>query len=154
MYSVEMIDSTEMKAQKDIVKIAIVEDDVYYNKILLKYVQTICNQSSYPQYEFEFFSFYNAHDCIEQMDEDLDIMILDYLLINEEEDDVLNAMDVIRELKRMNSECKVILFSGQQSAHTTIELMKAGIYEYIDKSVNGSDRIGAVIHRILAKRAS
>jgi response regulator of citrate/malate metabolism len=138
-----------MKKLKTI-KIAIVEDDVYYNKTLTRYVQNICNDQVYRDHVFEIKSFYNAHDCIEELEDDLSIMILDYFLFNEDEDDILTGGDVLEEVKKHCPECKVIVASAQQSAQTTAELLQNGVFEYIDKNVNSKNRIGAILQRAIA----
>ncbi|MFT5601478.1 MAG: response regulator of citrate/malate metabolism [Flavobacteriales bacterium] len=132
------------------IKIAIVEDDVYYNKTLTRYIQNICNEQVYKGHIFEIKSFYNAHDCIEELEDDLNIMILDYFLFNEDEDDVLTGGDVLDVVKEHCPDCKVIVASAQQSAHTTAELLRNGVFEYIDKNVNTSNRIGAILQKVIA----
>ena len=76
-----------MIPRKKVIKIFIVEDDPYYNRLLTKYVETLCNEKVYPQCKFEIHSFLTAHECIEQLDDDISIMLLDYFLFNDEEED-------------------------------------------------------------------
>ena len=136
------------------IKIAVVEDNVYLNKVLTKYLQGICTPSNYPGFQFQWHSYLNAHDCIETMETDLDIMILDYVLMNDEEDDILTATDVLKELQHLNESCKVIVFSGQTSPYITAQLMKSGVYEYVDKNTNGNDRLGAVVQQLIKRIAA
>ena len=138
-----------MKKLKTI-KIAIVEDDVYYNKTLNRYVQNICNSQVYPDHHFEIKSFFTAHDCIEELEDDLDIMILDYFLFNETEEDVLTGSDVLEVVKTHCPNCKVIVASAQQSTHITNMLVEKGIFEYIDKNINSQNRIGAILQKAIA----
>ncbi len=137
-----------MKLIKDL-KIVIVEDDLYYNKTLTKYVETICNEKTYPNFHFYIKSYLNAHEFIEEMENDTNIIILDYLLINEDDDEIINGDQVISEAFKFCPNCKIIMVSGQQNSHNTAEMMKKGVYEYIDKNVNSKDRIGAVIQTLL-----
>ncbi len=131
------------------IKIVIVEDDLYYNKALTKYVQTICNEKTYSGLKFEICSYLNAHDCIEAMDDSMDIMILDYFLVNHDEEDVLTGEDVLKELKTYAPNCKVIVVSAQQSASKTAHLMRNGIYDYVDKNVSSKNRVGALLQKLL-----
>lgn len=135
--------------RRKIVKIVIVEDDNYYNKALTKYVHTLCNPAVYPKFDFEIKSFDNAHDCIRELENDIEVMILDYFLTNDNEVDVLNGADVLAEVNKHCPNCKVIMVSALQNAHTATEMMRQGIYEYVDKNVNSKDRIGAVLQRAL-----
>ncbi|MEX1001573.1 MAG: hypothetical protein WDZ35_05610 [Crocinitomicaceae bacterium] len=131
------------------IKIVIVEDDKYYNQMLSRYVKNICNNSVQKNFDCEIQSYYNAHECIEELDDDTDFMILDYFLENKEEDDVLSAEDVIKEAKIHCPDCKIIVVSAMRNAHKAAELMKSGIYEYVDKNVNTTNRIGSLLQKAL-----
>ncbi len=138
-----------MKTKKHL-KIVIVEDDLYYNKALTKYLNTLFNSSAYPQFDFEIKSYLNAHDCIEELEDDTDIMVLDYHLINKEETDVLTGLDIVKEAKKHCPNCKIVMVSSQQNAYVTSELMKQGVYEYIDKTINTKNRVGSVLQQIIS----
>lgn len=133
------------------IRIVIVEDDLYYNRLLTKYVRTICNSNVYPDFTFEILSYTNADDCIKELDDNTDIMILDYFLAGEDDTEILTGGDVLNEVKQYCPSCKVILISAMRNAHLAAELMRKGIYEYIDKNVNSRDRIGAVLQRALSE---
>lgn len=137
-----------MKLKKDI-KIVIVEDDIYYNKALTKYVETICDERTYPNFHFTIKSYLTAHECIEELEDDTNIIILDYLLINEDDDEVINGDEVINVAHKFCPDCKIIMVSGQKNSHNTAEMLKKGVYEYIDKNVNSKDRIGSVLQTLL-----
>jgi DNA-binding NtrC family response regulator len=133
------------------VKIFIVEDDQYYNRLLTKYVETLCNEKVYPQCKFEIRSFHTAHECIEQLESDISIMLLDYFLFNDEEEDILTGEDVLTEVLKYSPNCKVIMVSELKSAQTVIQLMHQGIYEYIDKNVSSKDRVGSVLQKAIVE---
>lgn len=134
------------------IKIVIVEDDVYYNKLLTKYVHTICSGSFYPDLTFDVKSYYSAHECIEELENDLDIILLDYFLFNKDEDEVLNGADVLGEVKKHCNDCKVIMMSTLKSAGKAAELISQGLYAYVDKNINSKDRIGAVLQQAIEDR--
>lgn len=136
-----------MIAKKTQIKIFIVEDDQYYNRLLTKYVETLCNEKVYPNCTFIIRSFLTAHECIEQLEEDISIMLLDYFLFNDEEEDILTGEDVLVETLKYSPDCKVIMVSELRSAQTVIQLMHQGIYEYIDKNVSSRDRVGSVLQK-------
>ncbi len=138
-----------MKARKQIIKVALVEDDPYYNRLLTKYVNTICAESFYPDFQFNIQSYASAHDCIEQLDDELNILILDYFLFNRDEHDVLSGADVLDEVNKHCDNCKVIVISALKSPSTILKLKQKGIYAYIDKNVNSRNRIGALLQTIL-----
>lgn len=134
---------------KKIIKIVIVEDDLYFQKALTKYIHTICNPAAYPHLDFHIKSYSNAHECIEELENDTNIMILDYFLINEEEADVLTGADIVIEANKHCTDCKIIMISAQQNKNVTTQLMQQGIYEYVDKNINSNNRIGAILQKIL-----
>lgn len=134
------------------IKIVIVEDDLYYNKALTKYIETICNEKFYTKASFEIKSYTNAHECIEELEDDTDIIILDYYLINLLEDDVLTGGDVVDVVKKHCTDCEIIMISSQKDDEITSELRSKGISEYIDKNLNSKNRIGSVIQKILNDR--
>ncbi len=138
-----------MTQTKNPIKIVLVEDDPYYNKLLTKYVQTVCSTSFYPDYNFEIKSYLSAHECIENLEEDLNILILDYFLFNDEEEEILSGSDVLNEAKRNCFDCKVILVSALKSKTKIMELMKEGLYAYIDKNINSRDRVGAILQKAI-----
>ncbi len=132
-------------------KIVIVEDDLYYNKALAKYVHTICNPQVYPNFNFFISAFYSAHDCLENYEDDTDIMILDYFLINKEDPEVITGEDVLVEVKRNCPNCKFIMVSEQHSPLVAHELMKLGLTEYIDKNVSDKNRLGAILQKLIVE---
>lgn len=127
------------------IKIVIVEDDIYYNKVLTKYIKTICESLQRYGFQFTVVSYLNAHECIEKLDDDIDYMILDYYLDNKEEEDILNGEDVIREAQKYCPDCKIIVVSSLRNSHKTKELIHMGIHDYVDKNVNSSNRIGSIL---------
>lgn len=135
--------------RKKNIKIAIVEDNVYENKSLTKYVSTICNQDIYKDFSFDIASYTTAHDCIEELDDDLSILLLDYYLFNPHEVETLNGSDVLEQVKKHCKECKVIVQSEMTNAQTVKQLMQDGIHAYVDKNVSSMNRIGAVIQDLL-----
>jgi response regulator of citrate/malate metabolism len=134
---------------KETIKIVIVEDNLYHNKALIKYINTLFNSNTYPKLNFEIKSYLTAHDCIEELDDNTDIMVLDYYLINKDESDVLTGLDVVRAVNKNCSDCKVLVASTQQNSFVTSELMKLGVYDYIDTTVNTKNRIGSVLQHLI-----
>ncbi len=138
---------------KQEVKIVIVEDDLYQNKALTKYISTICNEQMYKNYKFDIKSYTTAHQCIEELEEDLDIIVLDYYLINEKDPDVLTGGDVVNIVKGYCPNCEIIMISSQEDEQVVADLIKKGITYYVNKNVNSINRVGAVVQRILNNRS-
>lgn len=131
------------------IRIAILEDNPFYNNLLTRYVKNICNEEVYHDLEFEIKPFIEPHDFLEYLNEDLDILLLDYHLDTIEFDDKINGDTVFEEVQNVAPDCKVIMVSSQTNVHKAIELMKQGLYDYVDKNVNSRNRVGTLIQRIL-----
>ena len=143
-----MLRAEVMKTKRKI-KIVIIEDDHYQNKVLKKYISTICNSYVNPELDFEIKSFDDAHEAIQGIEDDLDIMILDYYLKNSEDSDLLTGEDILVEVKNHAPDCKVIMISNLQDSGKAIHLMNQGLYDYIDKNINTNNRLGAILEKAL-----
>lgn len=138
-----------MSVSPKIIKMAIVEDDKYFNKVLTRYLENVCNSYTYPGLVFDIVSYFDAHSCIEELDSKIDILILDFYLYNESEGETLTALDILNEIGTELIDCKIILVSTQEDNSIKKQLFNAGIYAYVDKNVSTSNRVGAVVQQIL-----
>jgi len=136
---------------KRTIKIVIVEDDRFFNKSLEKYIETVCNSKAYADFDFEIKTYLNAQDCIKTLDKDTEIMFLDYYLINMKEREMMNGADVLQRVKELCTDCKVIMVSNLKNIQMAVELMRRGVYEFVNKNKNSFDRIGEVLQRLLSK---
>lgn len=108
-------------------KIFVVEDNEWYNKLLVHHL------SLNPDYEVE--SFYNAGDFLKELNKAPDVVTLDYRL-----PDML-GMDVLKRIKQENEDIQVILVSEQEDIQVVVELLKHGAYDYIVKSNDIRERL-------------
>jgi two-component system, NtrC family, response regulator AtoC len=109
------------------VKIFVVEDNEWYNKLL---VHTL---SLNPDYEVR--SFFNARDFLNCLHESPDIVTLDYRLPD------ISGLEVLKTIRKENSDIQVILISEQEDIDTVVTLLKLGAYDYITKSTDIRDRL-------------
>jgi DNA-binding NtrC family response regulator len=115
-------------------KIFVVEDSEWYNKLL---VYTL---SLNPDYEIK--SFFNAKDFLECLNESPDIVTLDYRLPD------ISGMEVLKRIRKENSDIQVILISEQGDIETVVNLLKLGAYDYIAKSHDIKDRLLNTVQNI------
>jgi two-component system, NtrC family, response regulator AtoC len=115
-------------------KIFVVEDSEWYNKIL---VYTL---SLNPDYEVK--SFFNGRDFLKCLDESPDIVTLDYRLPD------ITGMEVLKKIKQESPEVQVILISEQGDIETVVNLLKLGAYDYITKTDDIKDRLLNTIQNI------
>src|ERR1700722_19889426 len=79
--------------------------------------------------------------CIKNMEEEPDIVILDYYLNDDKDSDTLDGVKVLRKIKSISKDVTVIMLSGQDKLQVAIESVKNGAYEYIAKSESAFVRI-------------
>jgi len=109
------------------VRIFVVEDNEWYNKLL---VYTL---SLNPDYEVK--SFLNAHDFLGCLSEAPDIVTLDYRLPD------LSGLEVLKRIRQENENIHVILISEQEDIEMVVTLLKMGAYDYITKSNDIKERL-------------
>lgn len=108
-------------------KIFVVEDNEWYNKLLVHHL------SLNPDYEVE--SFFNARDFLKALNKAPDVVTLDYRL-----PDML-GIDILKKIKQEFEDTQVILVSEQDDIQTVVELLKHGAYDYIVKSNDIKERL-------------
>ncbi len=82
-----------------------------------------------------------GEECIQNIDNAPDIVILDYFLNDEDHPDAMDGIKVLREIKSASKDITVIMLSGQDKLQVAIDSIKNGAYEYIAKSESAFVRI-------------
>ncbi len=116
------------------VRIFVVEDNEWYNKLL---VHTL---SLNPDYEVK--SFFNARDFLNSVGESPDIVTLDYRLPD------LSGLEVLKRIRQENNDIQVILISEQNDIDMVVTLLKMGAYDYITKSEDIRERLLNTVQNI------
>ena len=108
-------------------RIFIVEDDEWYNRMLVH------DLSLNPDYEIE--SFANGRECLKNLYKNPDVVTLDYRLPD------MQGLEVLKKIKEENDEIQVIIISEQDEIEVAVELLKFGAYDYIVKSKDIRNRL-------------
>jgi DNA-binding NtrC family response regulator len=119
---------------KSPIKIFVVEDNEWYNKLLVHAL------SLNPDYEVK--SFTEGKSFLDNLREEPDIVTLDYRLPD------ISGLDLLKKIKDHNSEIQVILISEQDDINTVVTLLKMGVYDYITKSEDIKDRLLNTVQNI------
>jgi two-component system OmpR family response regulator len=82
-----------------------------------------------------------GEECIQNMGNSPDIVILDYYLNDDEHPDTADGIKVLREIKSISKDCTVIILSAQDNLQVAIDSIKNGAFEYIAKSESAFVRI-------------
>ncbi|MBI3510694.1 MAG: sigma-54-dependent Fis family transcriptional regulator [Bacteroidetes bacterium] len=122
-----------MKAKP--ILIQVVEDDEWYNKLL---VHTV---SLNPDFEVK--SFFNAKDFLRQLDSLPHIVTLDHRLPD------MQGTEVLSEIRKKSPDTEVIIISEQQEIAAAVELFHLGVYDYLIKEKNIREKLLNTLNNIL-----
>ena len=84
--------------------------------------------------------FANGEDCLKNLFEQPDIVILDYNL-NSEFKDAANGMQILEAIKKLDGSIRVIMLSGQDAYGTALQTITRGAEEYVVKGENAFEQI-------------
>ncbi len=115
-------------------KIFVVEDDEWYNRLLVH------NLSLIPDYDIH--SFGTGKDCLSHLNEDPQVITLDYRLPD------MKGLEVLKHIKEVNPDIQVILISEQDDIEVVVDLLKHGAYDYIVKSRDIKERLLNTVNNI------
>lgn len=108
-------------------KVFVVEDNDWYNRLL------VYNLELNPDYVVT--GFLNGKDCIDHLNENPDVVTLDYRLPD------MNGVEILKKIKQENEDIEVILISEQNDISVVVDLLKHGAYDYIVKSDDIKERL-------------
>lgn len=111
------------------IKIMILEDNDFYNKLITKYLKTYLEQISLIKgFTFEISSFTTFDDCSRNLKPDIDIIISDYYL-----NDGYSVMDLLELIKKQERTTNVIVISKSRDLKNSIGSLSEGADEYVYK---------------------
>lgn len=113
--------------KSDAFKIFVVEDDEWYNRLLVH------NLSLNPDYEIQ--SFADGKSCLDNLHQQPDVVTLDYRLPD------MKGLEVLKRIKEIDEDIQVILISEQEHIEVVVDLLKHGAYDYIVKSKDIRERL-------------
>lgn len=117
----------------------IVDDDRFINQLVVKRF----NSDDFLVEQFEY-----GEECIEALDRNPDLIILDYYFFKSGEK-VLNGMEVFDKIRETKPDIPVIMLSGQDRGDIVLELARKGINDYVIKDNNLITNLETAINEIL-----
>jgi DNA-binding NtrC family response regulator len=115
-------------------KIFVVEDDEWYSRLL---VHTL---SLNPDYEIQ--SFGTGKDCLANLNQEPDVITLDYRLPD------MKGLDVLKQIREINEDIQIILISEQDDIEVVVTLLQNGAFDYIVKSKDIRERLLNTVNNI------
>ncbi|UII21128.1 response regulator [Fulvivirga ligni] len=140
-----------MDVVKKEIKVAIVEDDIFYAEALKKHVENEFSKGA-NSLDLKINHYLSAQECLELTDKDVDIILLDYYLEDDAGDIPFPGMTLLNAIKDNWRNTKVIIVSGQNNQDVTIKLFQSGIYEYITKDETTFFRLSATMRRAVREK--
>jgi len=122
--------------------IFVVDDDPFINKLVVK-------RFTSEGYRLESFEF--GEDCINALDKNPDLIILDYFFVNKEKE-VMNGLEVFNKIKKIKPAVPVIMLSGQDKGEIVLELARKGIDDYVIKDNNLIDNLNVAITELFDRQ--
>jgi len=98
--------------------------------------------------DFEIHSFDSGEKCLEKLDLNPQIVVLDYLLdsVNQK---AANGLEILKEIKAKDEDIHVIILSGQGRFGLAAQTLMKGAYDYVIKEQDAFEKINQMIQRIL-----
>ena len=121
--------------------IFIVDDDPFINTLIVK-------RFSSEGYTVE--AFETGEDCLDVLDNNPDLIILDYLFTKEN----LNfpsGMEVFDRIRELKPHIPVIMLSGQDKGEVVLEFARKGVHDYIVKDNNLIDNLVIAVRDVFEK---
>ncbi|HEX2969332.1 MAG TPA: response regulator [Bacteroidales bacterium] len=123
--------------------IFVVDDDPFINKLVTK---------RFESDSFRLESFESGEECLDAINRNPDLIILDYLFTDPENHKALNGMEVFDRIKKIRPALPVIMLSGQEDGEVVLELARKGIDDYVIKDNNLIDNLSIAINELLPSR--
>ena len=117
---------------KTLKKIFVVDDDEMLSMALEDYLERKTNH--------EVHLFNTGEECLEHLEEQPDIIILDYNL-NSVKKDAANGLVILEAIKKLNDSVQVVMLSSQDASWIVVQTVKMGAAEYVVKDENAFEKI-------------
>lgn len=122
----------------DRITLFLVDDDALFLKALeIEFLQ---------KGEFTIKTFATGEDCIKNLSQNPDLIILDYYLDGIEQG-AINGMETLDEIKNFNPKIPVIMLSSQDKIEVAIDCMHHGAIDYVVKSETAFMRLQSIIDK-------
>ncbi len=128
--------------------IFIVEDSEVYRIMITKALDDERQYLNPIKYNLQVFS--SAEKCLQQMHMKPDILILDYMLDNNETNGRgMNGLQLLGKIKESSPDTEVVMISAQKDLEVVAKLIREGAKDYIEKDILWQHKMKLVIHKII-----
>ena len=89
--------------------------------------------------------FNDGDSCLEKINRQTHIVILDYFLGDK------NGLEILKSIKAVNPKTEVIMLSGNEDMAIAIETFRSGAKDYVAKGVGSWEKITDLLNSIIIK---
>lgn len=114
-------------------KIFIVEDDLFYSKLIQHKI------SMDPDFEVRIFN--SGQSLLDNLHENPQVISLDHSLPD------YTGLELLPIIQKYSPNSQVIVLSAQNDVHTALKLMKAGAYDYLIKDNEAIEKLWLLVHK-------
>lgn len=93
-------------------------------------------------------TFQYGEECLDDLEDNPDLIILDYLFVSKEGSDRMDGKMILEKVLAYNKEIPVIMLSGQEDGDVVLELARMGIEDYVIKDQSFISNLKEVINDI------
>lgn len=118
------------------IKVFLVDDDAVYLKLLeIEFME-------FPIYKVS--TFHTGEECLKHLDENPDVIILDYLLDGVDKT-AMNGILTLDQIKDYDSDIPVVMLSSQDKIEVAVDCMRHKALDYVVKSETAFLRLQKII---------
>jgi two-component system OmpR family response regulator len=132
-----------MRTSQDSYSVFLVDDDSMFLSSLKN------NLTQNFKSDIEVSTFTSGEECLKAIENNPDIVILDYYLNDDQHPNAMDGLEVLKKIKETSEESTVIVLSGQDKLQVALDSIKSGAYEYVAKSESAFVRIQNVIRNAI-----
>ncbi|MFI5172316.1 MAG: response regulator [Chitinophagales bacterium] len=118
-------------------KIFIVDDDKMMTEALSDYLTR--------EVAHEITVFHTGEDCLRQLDQNPDYVILDFYL-NSVQKDAANGMEILQTIRKNYPRVHVIMLSSQERYGLALQTIEKGAEQYVIKDFDSFEKIAEMIN--------
>ena len=117
----------------------LVDDEPIQNEMLKDYLS--------ERFLFNIKTFDNGEDALKSMNQNPDIVVLDYHL-SASKPNAKNGVEILKAIKENHPEVEVIMLSGQDKIDVAVDSMKYGAYDYVVKGETAFSRMENILNNV------
>ncbi len=121
------------------INLFIVDDDKLMVTALKKFLQDRFGVS------VKISTFNDGESCIEKVNKDTDIVILDYFMEGK------NGLDTLKSIKDINPNTEVIMLSGNEDMAVAVESFRMGAKDYVIKGNGAWQKVAKMVNFIITE---